>query len=311
MAKPATMWLTPNVVVASASSSPPNRPPTAPPSDRHPRPVLPAPPAGEHGAEDHHPLEADVDGAAALGVQAAEAARWRSARRCGSPRSIVPAEVRSLLSVIDASDRDRPAPSASAPRSHIGPGDPDRDAAGAPARWTASVAAVSDDHRRGLSAARSAVASAQSARRRLPRPSPSSRRPRPCAARPRRRSTAASRNEPCRMMPISCGMPMTTEPLRRPLDRRPDERGGGDPDRVVAPEQRERQPGEAEALRELVAVLAVLRIGEQRREPDQPGDAAGDQDRHQHHPLRVDAGRRGRRRVLRPTPAGRSRSGCG
>ena len=32
MAKPATMWLTPNVVVTRASSSPPNSPPTAPPS---------------------------------------------------------------------------------------------------------------------------------------------------------------------------------------------------------------------------------------------------------------------------------------
>ncbi len=37
-----------------------------------PRAVLPSPPAAEHGAEDHHPLEADVDRAAALGVEAAE-----------------------------------------------------------------------------------------------------------------------------------------------------------------------------------------------------------------------------------------------
>ena len=36
------------------------------------------------------------------------------------------------------------------------------------------------------------------------------------------------------------------------------------PTGMVAPEQRERQPGEAEALGELVAVLAVLRVGEQR-----------------------------------------------
>ena len=41
--------------------------------DRHPRAPLPAPPAGEHRAHDHHALEADVHRAAALGEQAAEA----------------------------------------------------------------------------------------------------------------------------------------------------------------------------------------------------------------------------------------------
>ena len=43
-----------------------------PAEQRAPRSELPAPPAAEHGAEDHHPLETDVHRAAAFGVEAAE-----------------------------------------------------------------------------------------------------------------------------------------------------------------------------------------------------------------------------------------------
>ena len=101
------------------------------------------------------------------------------------------------------------------------------------------------------------------------------------------------------------------EALRRPLDRRPHEGGGGNPDRVVATEEGQRQAGEAEALGELVAVLAELRVGEQRGQADQPGDATGDEERQQDHPLRVDPRTPWRPRDSDPTPGGRSRSGCG
>ena len=69
-------------------------PPTTPAHGPHCQPG----PAAEPRAEDHHPLEADVDDAGALGVQAAErreADRHRGRRAAPN----VPLDVRSLAPV--------------------------------------------------------------------------------------------------------------------------------------------------------------------------------------------------------------------
>ena len=112
-------------------------------------------------------------------------------------------------------------------------------------------------------------------------------------------------------LPISWRDPDRPQPLRRPFDRRPHDRGCGDADRVVAAEQREAEAGEADRRRERVAVLVEVRVGEEVRQPDHAGDGAGHEQRDQHHPLRVDAGRPGGRRGSDPTRAARSRTGCG
>ena len=72
MATPETTWSTPKVTVARACS----RPPRAPNRDAaheggHPAPLVAGEP-GPPGAEDHHPLEADVDHAGPLGEEPAQ-----------------------------------------------------------------------------------------------------------------------------------------------------------------------------------------------------------------------------------------------
>ena len=70
----------------------------------------------------------------------------------------------------------------------------------------------------------------------------------------------------------------------------------------LRPSSASERPGESDALRELVAVLAELRVGKQRPEPDQRADGARDQERDDDHPLRVDARRLGRGRALAGHP---------
>ena len=81
MAKPDTMWLTPNVDGGQGVQQAAEDAADDAADDRHPRAPLPAPPAGEDRAHDHHALEADVHGAAALGEQAGEAGEGDRRRR--------------------------------------------------------------------------------------------------------------------------------------------------------------------------------------------------------------------------------------
>ena len=149
---------------------------------RPPRAVLPAPPAADHGAEDHHPLETDVHRAAALGVEPAETGhgdrRRRADRHAHRPRR------RQVVVVGDRpGDRHRQHGRQRAPQ-------PQRPGNANPREPVGACPAVGG-HRRhvvapnasggatGAAPARSASACAG--------PSPSSRPPRPCGARPRRR----------------------------------------------------------------------------------------------------------------------------
>ncbi len=103
IATPDTMWSTPNVTVATACSSPPSAPPITPHEHAGPRPPLPSAPRAEPGAEDHHPLEADVDDAGALCVEATERRQADRARRGAARR-------RTCRSTSGRSRRCRPAP---------------------------------------------------------------------------------------------------------------------------------------------------------------------------------------------------------
>ena len=71
--------------------------------------------------------------------------------------------------------------------------------------------------------------------------------------------TAASRNEPCRITPISCGMPIVDSGWVARSMVAHTERRGGDADGVVAAEQCDGDAGEPERLRELVAVVELRR----------------------------------------------------
>ena len=71
-----------------------------------------------------------------------------------------------------------------------------------------------------------------------------------------------------------------------------EQRADGDPDRVVAAEQRDRDAGEAQPGLERRAVVVAL--AEEDRQPDQAGHGARDQHREDDHPGDVDAA--GRRR---------------
>ena len=99
MATPEMMWSTPKVTVATAWSRPPARAAGDPDGDAPPRPVLPRAPRPEPGPEDHHPLEADVHDAAALGVEAAEGGQQDRHGEARGSAPKVPNEVSSGLSV--------------------------------------------------------------------------------------------------------------------------------------------------------------------------------------------------------------------
>ena len=120
MAKPATMWLTPNVVVTTASSRPPKNPPTTPPS------------SAPHGpySQPHQPP--NTVPRIIIPSSPMFTVPLRSAYRPPSPHIaigaavrmatlIVPLDVRSSLSVI-ARVIDIASTAASAPHSQSGPG---------------------------------------------------------------------------------------------------------------------------------------------------------------------------------------------
>jgi hypothetical protein len=71
-ATPETMWSTPKMTVARAWIAR-RRPREHCPEDARPRAVVIGEEGGAPGAEDHHPLETDVDHAGPLGPQTAEA----------------------------------------------------------------------------------------------------------------------------------------------------------------------------------------------------------------------------------------------
>jgi hypothetical protein len=68
------MWLTPNVVVASACRQPAEQAADEAAEDRDPRPQCHPHQPAKMVAHHHHSLEADVDGPAALRVEAARPA---------------------------------------------------------------------------------------------------------------------------------------------------------------------------------------------------------------------------------------------
>ena len=198
-------------------------PPMTAADERHPRPALPAPPAGEDRAHDHHALEADVDRAAALGEQAGEAGEGD---RHGGAEHHAERAARGEVVVVG----DEPG------RRHDGDG-------------RAARATISRLRRRQLTAIDARALPAAPVRRATVMPRTSvGQRPRSAAISVRRPSSAAAASsfrrshdlvgddggEQERALQDQADLLRDAEqrqPLRRPLDRRPHDRGGGDADR--------------------------------------------------------------------------------
>ena len=248
MATPETMWSTPKVTVAMAWRSPPAAPPAIPMATPHQGPYCQAPQAPNQVPEDHHPLEADVDDAGALGPQPAEGGE-ADGHGEAQRRPNVPTEVRSGVSVIDrTTDRSTNSPTADQPAS--------RRRLAAPAGWRpASWSARLTESWPAIEGRPSTRLMSGPLRARRSRRGPGRCRPRrPSAAvgtrspagPARRRSTTERTMTPSMITTISLGMSSRSRiwalRSRKASSRAPI----GDADRVVAAQQGHGDPGEAE-----------------------------------------------------------------
>ena len=310
IATPETTWSTPKVTVATACSRPPTAPNRTPPTTApHPAP-LPAGEAGAPGAQDHHPLEADVDHARALGEEPAEGGQpdrhgedqGRGEDRRDAVRPFSPEITRTMEN--DAAGR-RPVHTQPAAAPAAGQQVGDRAAAGPAARpgWSRRCSCLGPLPLVGVACRRPTRAAV---RPRLPPPPPpappggAARAPARSAERSASRRatslamTTASTIVPWMIVTTDEGMSANCSGSAARSRKANSSAAIAMPDRAVAAEQGDRDAQEAQPGGELRAV--VVGVAEQVRQADQPGDRAGDQHRLDDHAAGVDAAGAGRRR---------------